>query len=137
MGTIGIVLVRADAMLVALLIGTERFGNVVRFVGDSGTFQITPGCSSLEGMSLAILAWVTATQIVNLQWRRVDWLWCLAIAGSVVVINIVRLSLIGLFPQHLELLHGPIGGLVLNWIMVGTIVALCLCGVRRELFARV
>ena len=136
MGTIGLFFVRADAILVAMLIGTERFGNVVRFVDASGTFQITPGCSSLEGMSLAILAWVTTTQLVNHTWRRIDYLWCLAAAGSVLIINIVRLSLIGSFPKHFDVLHGPVGEAVLAWVLLGAVVTICLLGVRRELFAR-
>lgn len=135
MTIVGQPVLRADALIVSSLIGTERIGNVVRFAGDAGTFQITPGCSSLQGISLALLAWVTISQVAEHAWSRRDLVWCLLAAGAVVAVNAARISLIGLFPQHFNTLHGPLGSAVAAWLTLGLILAICLAGVRRETFA--
>jgi hypothetical protein len=65
-------ILKADAILVSTLIGTDRVGNV--FSGAIGTdgfpthFEIYPPCSSLHGMSIAVLAWITISNTLGGAW---------------------------------------------------------------------
>src|SRR5437763_9814591 len=60
MEVFGTPILRADAILVSTLIGADRVGNVFSgAIGANGLpthFAIYPACSSLHGMSIAILA---------------------------------------------------------------------------------
>jgi exosortase/archaeosortase family protein len=125
----------ADAVAVSAIIGTARTGNVVAFAGAQGTFQIYPGCSSLSNMSLALVAWVTATQLTARRWAPSDLLWYGLACISVIAVNVARLSLIGLYPEAFDLIHGPVGSAIAGWATLGLIVGICLLGVRRDLFA--
>lgn len=126
----------ADAIAAAALLGTERIGNVVAFPDGSGYFQVYAGCSSLANMSLAFLAWVTVTQLIGRRWSASDLTWYVAACLAVVSVNIIRIALIGLYPQHFEFLHGPFGGAIYSWTTSFVIATICILGVRRELFAR-
>jgi exosortase/archaeosortase family protein len=125
-------ILEADAVLVSTLLGTERIGNIVKFADGSGSLQIYPACSSLANMSIAILAWVTTTQLVRRAWSPVDLGWCALACAAVVFVNIGRISLIGLFPQSYGLLHGPVGSATAAWISLGFIALVCFLGVRRD-----
>src|SRR5204863_7700738 len=46
-----------DAALAALLLGTDRIGNLVGFADGSGYMIVVPACSSLANTSLAFLCW--------------------------------------------------------------------------------
>jgi exosortase/archaeosortase family protein len=125
-----------DAILVSWIVGTERAGNAVSFADGSGYLWIAPGCSSLPNMSLAILCWVLFTQVFyrGPPFRHA---WCCALAcAAVVAINVARLSLIGLYREHADLLHGQIGAAVANWLTLAAIVGICALGVRHDLPAR-
>src|SRR5215471_18000255 len=94
-----------DAALVAGLLGTDRAGNVVRFFDSSGYMVVEPGCSSLANMSLAFLCWVTVTQWVNHRWSPTDIIWCLLTCVSVIAVNVIRISLMGLSQDHYQIIQ--------------------------------
>jgi hypothetical protein len=48
-------ILQPDAILVSLIVGTERLGNTVGFADSSGYLIILPRCSSLAAVSLAVL----------------------------------------------------------------------------------
>jgi hypothetical protein len=48
---------QADAILVSLIVGTERIGNTIGFADNSGYLFILLACSSLADVSLAVLGW--------------------------------------------------------------------------------
>jgi hypothetical protein len=125
-----------DASLVGWLLGAARTGNMVRFANDSGYLVIMPQCSSLANMSLAFLCWVTVSEVAGHRRALGDLGWCLLACGSVLAVNVARLSAMGISLQHYEAIHGQIG----NSITDATILALTLgwsvLGVRRELFSR-
>lgn len=119
-----------DALLVALIVGTERAGNTIGFSDGSGYLWIAPGCSSLTNVSLAILCWVLFTQLFyrDRPLRRA-W-WCVLACAAVVALNVARLSLIAAYPQYHDALHGPLGATLANWLTFAAIIGVCFLGVR-------
>jgi exosortase/archaeosortase family protein len=126
-------ILQADAVLIAAVVGTERVGNAIQLADGSGYLWIAPACSSLTNMSLAVLCWVMVSRVGNHASSLRDVCWVLAACSAVVAINVVRISLLGLYPEHFELIHGPVGLTVASWLILGATLGLCLLGVRHEL----
>ena len=124
-----------DATLVSLLLGTDRTGNMVRFLDNSGYMVVLPACSSLANMSLALLCWVTITQWVRHQWGAMDVIWGALACLSVITVNVTRISLMGLSHSHYEYIHSTWGDLVTNTIMLALMVAVTVLGARRDIFS--
>ncbi|APO72542.1 hypothetical protein IE4872_PD02028 (plasmid) [Rhizobium gallicum] len=120
-----------DASLVASITGTERTSNIVAMPGGAGYLQIAAPCSSMANVSLALLCWVLFTQLNNSRWRPRNMMWCAFACLSVMAINVFRITLIGYFPQHFDLLHGPIGASVVSWVSLIVVVLVCNYGVRN------
>jgi exosortase/archaeosortase family protein len=129
-------ILQADAILVSLIVGTERVGNTVGFADSSGYLVILPACSSLADVSLAVLGWALFTQALTRRPSLKDVWWCLAACSAVIVINVTRIALIGLHPQHFELIHGAVGADVASFLALVAIVGINLIRVRGDLFAR-
>jgi hypothetical protein len=125
-----------DASLVASLLGTERLGNMVKFADGSGYMVVLPACSSLANMSFAFLCWISVTQWAKHSWSTADIFWSLLACGSVIAVNVTRISLMGLSRSHYEAIHSQWGDLVTNTIMLVLMVGVSVFGARRELFAR-
>jgi len=123
-----------DAFFVSRLIGTEQIGNMVRFSDGSGYFQIFPLCSSYHNVSLAILAWISLSQFVEHKWSWNDSIWVALAAISVLAINVSRIGLIGLYREHFQTIHGLIGSTIADSLSICFILAICVWGLRRELF---
>jgi exosortase/archaeosortase family protein len=129
-------ILRADAILVSLIVGTERVGNTVGFADNSGFLFILPACSSLADVSLAVLGWALFTQALTRRPSLKDVWWCLAACSAVIVINVTRIALIGLHPEHFELIHGAVGAGVAGFLALVAIVGINLIRVRGDHFAR-
>ena len=125
-----------DALLVSLLLGTHRTGNMVGFLDGAGYMIVLPGCSSLANMSLALLCWVTITQWVGHRWTAKDLLWAGLACASVIAVNVTRISLMGFSQRHYELIHSSWGAMVSGSIMLVLMVGVTMLGARREIFAR-
>jgi hypothetical protein len=125
-----------DASLVGWMLGTHRSGNMVEFADHSGTLVVFPSCSSLANVSLAILCWVTISAYVRHEWRVQDIFWCLLACSSVVAVNVIRISLMGLSSAHYNMLHAPLAEIALNIIILVLIVAISILGVRRDVLSR-
>ena len=125
-----------DAWLVASLMGTDRVGNMVGFADASGYMVVLPACSSLANMSLAFLCWVSITQWVEHRRSAWDILWSLLVCISVIAVNVTRISLMGLSHRHYDMIHGDLGDMVANFIMLTLMIGFSVLGVRRELFPR-
>jgi exosortase/archaeosortase family protein len=126
-------LLEGDAILASWIIGTDQIGNTVGFADGSGYLYIAPGCSSLANVSLAILTWAVVIQLVPQRSMLAQAGWCLLACLAVILINVTRIGLIGLYREHYDLLHGPIGETVANWLTLAAILGLNVWGVRREL----
>jgi hypothetical protein len=129
-------LLEFDASLAAWILGTDRVGNVFRFADGSGAVVVLPACSSVANISLAFLCWVGITQWVKHPWSVTDIFWSLLACTSVIAVNVIRISLMGLSPWHHDLIHNEWGNMVVNFIILGLTVAFSVVGARREIFAR-
>jgi exosortase/archaeosortase family protein len=129
-------ILQADAILVSLIVGTERVGNTVGFADNSAYLIILPPCSSLADVSLAVLGWALFTQALTRRPSLKDVGWCLAACAAVIVINVTRIALMGLHREHFELIHGAVGAGVASFLALVAIVGINLIRVRGDLFAR-
>jgi len=130
-------LLQIDASLVGRVLRTATTGNVVRFADGSGDLVILPACSSLAGMSLVVLCWVTLSQVVQHPWSIKDAAWCLLAGISVLAVNVIRMSIMGLSGAYYETLHSAGGNFATNTLTLCLIAGFCMLGAKRELFARV
>ena len=112
-------LLEFDASLAAWILGTDRVGNVFRFADGSGSVVVLPACSSVANISLAFLCWVSVTQWVKHPWSVMDIFWSLLACTSVIAVNVIRISLMGLSPWHHALIHNEWGNMVTNFIILG------------------
>jgi exosortase/archaeosortase family protein len=125
----------ADSWLVGLATGSASAGNLIAVLGPGGArIAVAPGCSSWQGMSLALLLWVTVNQYfrVPFGWRALGWL-ALALAATV-AINVLRIAAMVRFPAHIEEIHNGWGWHVAMWTTLLSVTAICLIGARREVF---
>lgn len=108
-------LLSADARFVSLVSGMAADGNVVSFA-DGDRFMIAPGCSSLHGISLALILWTTAIAWFRLPVTR-SLIWALfgAVLASIAV-NGARLTMIAWHPEHFDYWHIGAGGSLFGWI---------------------
>jgi exosortase/archaeosortase family protein len=126
-----------DASMISWILGTDRFGNLVRFADDSGSLIILPGCSSFAGLSFALLCWITFSQAARHKPSAHDLIWCGLACASVIVVNIARISIMGLSERGYQAAHSPLGNAIANTVTLMLIVGFSLLGVRRELFYRI
>ncbi|WP_407180087.1 hypothetical protein [Bradyrhizobium sp. STM 3562] len=122
----------ADASLVAWMLDTHRTGNMLEFADHSGTLVIFERCSSLANMSLALLCWVTVSQLTRHKPSPSDFLWCFLACASVVGVNVLRLSVMGLSLSHYDALHDPLGESIVNIATLGLIVGISFWGVKDD-----
>ena len=109
----------------------------VEFADKSGQLVIFPLCSSLTNVSLALLCWVTVSQLVSHKKSGYDFLWCLFACAAVVAVNVTRMAIMGISLRHYATFHSEWAEAGANIIILGLIVGICALGVRRELFQRV
>lgn len=132
-GRVGLVLgagplLRADASYVALLSGMQSNGNTVEFV-DGTHFLIAPGCSSLHGVSLALILWTTVVEYFAVRRDARVWLTlALAVLLSVLV-NGLRLTIIAWHPHDFEYWHLGMGASLFGWIALVVVAAVIYLGV--------
>jgi hypothetical protein len=121
-----------DASLVGFLLRTGNNGNVVPFRDGSGSLMILPVCSSFANVSLAFLAWVTISNWLPRRSSLGDMYWCVLAAASVVAVNVTRISLMGMSQAHYNVIHSELGDAVVNLVLMGLIVGICLLGARGD-----
>lgn len=121
-----------DASLISWLLGTQNAGNVIPFSDRSGSLIISPYCSSLANVSLALLTWVTLSQWRPRRPSPRDVYWCLLAAASVIAVNVTRIALMGLSEIHYQTIHNPWGDLIANTLTLGLTVGICVLGVKHQ-----
>src|SRR5262245_66406284 len=92
--------------------------------------------SALGTRSLALLGWVSVTQWAKHQWSASDLLWSGLLCMSVIMVNVMRMSLMGLSRWHYDFIHNQLGDTVTNTIMIVLIIGFSVLGARREIFSR-
>jgi hypothetical protein len=125
-----------DAWMVSSILGTYQIGNMVRFADDSGFMVVFPDCSSLKNVGYAFLCWASITQFAGHRWSPKDVLFCFAACASAIVVNVTRISLMGLGHAYYLAIHNQWGDMVANTLILCLTVGICVLGVRRELFPR-
>ena len=130
-------LLEIDAFLVGKIIGTEQIGNTVKFADGVHFFQVWPGCSSFHNISQAAVAWMTLSQTLGRRWNLHDMIWCVLAGLAAMVVNLGRLSLIGLYREHFDSIHGSPGSEIAGLLALVAILLVCIIGLRREIFQQV
>jgi len=123
-----------DAIFVAGTLGVEHQGNMIWSAGGASRLIVAPGCSSMQGMSLAIVFWASVNQLfrVPFGWKAVCY--CLAALAATVAINVLRIGAMLHWPEHQPAIHHGWGMHVAMWTTLAAVVAICLFGARREVF---
>ncbi|MGZ8286466.1 MAG: hypothetical protein ACXW27_14760 [Allosphingosinicella sp.] len=123
-----------DAFLVARLAGVAQDGNLIDFADGSGTMAVAPGCSSLQGISLALVFWATVNQWFEVPIGRRSLAWLGAAAAATVAVNVLRIAALSRFPAHFDSIHGGLGWHVAAWTTMILVAVICVYGARREIF---
>ena len=131
----GTPILKFDASLVGGVLGTDRVGNMVRFADASGYMTIWPACSSIVNVSYALVIWVVIAQMAGRRWSSLDLLWCAAVCAAMVIVNVIRLSLMGLSVGYYSAIHNPWGDSIVNLVSLSLAVGISLIGVRHALFS--
>lgn len=128
-------LLAADAQFVSLISGLPANGNELQFA-DGTHFVVAPGCSSLHGISLALILWVTAVAWFDFRLTaRLRWTLAAAIVASVLV-NGARLAVIAWYPRDFDFWHEGNGAAAFGWIALVAVTAVVyrgLAGAQRAL----
>jgi hypothetical protein len=122
-------ILQADAILVSLIVATERVGNTI-WVRRSLRLSLYPTGLFVAGGCLSRGVGVGPFYSSPEGW------WCLAACSAVIVINVTRIALNGLHREHFELLLGAVGAGVAGSLALVAIVGINLIRVRGDLFAR-
>ncbi|MDB5563259.1 MAG: hypothetical protein JWN11_2677 [Hyphomicrobiales bacterium] len=132
MAAFGSLILQVDATLVSWFVGTTRSGNLVPFADGSGSMWVAPACSAFVNLSLAILSVVLFVKAFDRSWSPRTLAFGGLVCLSVIAINVVRIGLVGLHPEHYELFHGPVGSTVAGWLTTAAILGLCAYGIGRH-----
>ena len=120
-----------DAHLVGLLTGMHVSGNTIRFASRPGWMLIGDACSSVHNISLALVLWTTAAVVFRI---RIDRRYVAAGAlmmAWMFLLNIGRLTLLGLRPQDYDYLHNGTGAAMFGWAGLLGVAAIAGLGVLR------
>jgi exosortase/archaeosortase family protein len=128
-------ILQVDAALVSWVLGTARAGNIVQFADGSGTLVILEGCSSLANMSLVLPCWITISTLSRHRPKRADLFWCVLACLAVLAVNVLRISIMGLSVSDYNAVHDGMGSFVVNTVVVGLIVGICLAGTRKDVLS--
>lgn len=123
-----------DAIFVAGTLGVEHQGNMIWSADGANRLIVAPGCSSMQGISLAIVFWATVNQYfkVPFGWKAVGY--ALAAVAATVAVNVLRIGAMLRWPEHLAAIHHGWGMHIAMWISLVLVVGICLYGARREVF---
>jgi hypothetical protein len=130
-------ILNADAFLVSWVLGTKRSGNMIEFADHSGELVIFAPCSSLANVSLAILCWVTVSELAVHKRSPYDIFWCFLACTSVIAVNVARMAMMGVSESVYNTVHSNFGNAITSLIITVITISICLLGTRRELFAHI
>lgn len=130
------VFLAGEGAMVSLVTGSAGTANTVAFAGGDRFFTVAPGCSSLQGVSLAVVLWVAVTQYFQMTLTPRLWATLAGMVTVTVAVNVARLSAISLFPDHFDSLHGGLGASMFGWAAFLGILAVMAIGARDALAAR-
>lgn len=130
---LGPMLLGLDASMAGMLAGVNVQGNVVSLRGTTASLYVALGCSSVHNMSLAVLLFVSLTQMLKLRYTPLLLLTGIGAALAMAAVNVARLATMARFPQYFDLVHTGWGGTAfggLSFIAAGAIIV---GGIRAQL----
>jgi exosortase/archaeosortase family protein len=127
-------LLAIDAKFVSLLSGLPAQGNLVSFANGE-SFMIAPGCSSLHGISQALILWTTAIAWFNYRVTRRLWLTLVCAIVATVIINGIRLAIIAWNPQDFDYWHVGTGAMLMGYAMLTSIALTVYLGTKNASIA--
>lgn len=98
---------------------------------DGHSAALVGGCSAFQNLSIAMLAYVSAAMLLRGRWVRGDLLWLLATCLALIVINTVRLAMLGMNRDLYAFWHDGAGVPILALGETAVIAALSLAGASR------
>jgi hypothetical protein len=128
-------LLRAETAVVGTILQLTRRGvmwydNIITTSSSHG-IVLYPYCSSFHNVSLALLCWLTLTKLRHLKWRGYDLIWGGLTAGTVILLNTMRLYFMALNVDYYNFWHEGAGSEI---FAVGTsvsVISLTLYGSGR------
>jgi hypothetical protein len=123
-----------DAGVVGLVRGVAVHGNVIDFVHGDERVAVLSGCTSVANASLALLLWLAVTRSVRPKPVASEFGYAAALFVTIVVINLVRLSLVADSRAAWAYWHGPVGDSVVDALITAAAMAWAVVGARREIF---
>lgn len=135
--TLGHPVLELDAILTSWLYGLDRVGNTINFAGGAqGGIIIAGACSSWHGLSIALLFWVLLYQWYEIPVRKMSFVWLALAMLATLAVNSLRLAAMASYPQYLKEIHHGVGATIAAWATLLLVVAICIYGERRAIFAR-
>jgi exosortase/archaeosortase family protein len=125
-------ILKGDAILVSIITGSARVGNVVYLPNDAGFLWIADPCSSFQNISLAILCWLMFTEYANRPRTTNDYWVCFLACVNVVIINVTRIAILARRPDLFEFVHGPYGAAIAGYLSTIIVLVICATGIKRE-----
>ena len=127
-------LLQAETAVVGTLLqltwaGTVWHDNVITMPSGHGIL-LYPYCSSFHNVSLAILCWVTVTNLINLNWRHSNYVTGAIVVVAMIVFNTGRLYLMALGPYSYHYWHEGAGSDIFQIGASLSVLLLTLCGSR-------
>ena len=123
-----------DAHLVGLITRTPVHGNMVGFADGSHRMSILEACTSVQNASVALMLFVAIVRTFRPKPRTSELYFILGLFISVVVVNLIRLTLMAQNIEMFHLVHGDIGWPVINAIITVVGLSWAVLSVRREVF---
>jgi exosortase/archaeosortase family protein len=123
-----------DAHLVGLIIHRPVHGNMVEFADGSHRLSILEACTSVQNASVALMLFVAIVRTFRPKPRASELYFLLGLFVSVVVVNLIRLTLMAQNIEMFHLVHGDIGWPVINAIITVIGLLWAVLSVRREVF---
>lgn len=124
-----------DSWLMSSLLHVRQEGNVVWREGGAVAAVVSTGCSSIHGISVALVCWAAICQYFAVPLDRRSILTALAAVLATMAVNMARIGGILVSPEWARIIHDGWGATVSMWVTLGLVTAICLFGARREVFA--
>lgn len=121
-----------DAKLVGWMVGTHSIGNTIPFANGNGVLFLEPACSSLTNVSLALLCGVLFVKVLDRPWSRPIIGTTLLACFVTIAINVFRIALIGVYPDHYTLIHGPVGAMAAEWATILAVLVIYTAGIKPD-----
>lgn len=123
-----------DAKLVSLIIHTRVHGNTVVFADGTHGMSILEACTSVQNASIALMLFVAIVRTFRPAPVVSEIYFALGLFLSVIVINLVRLTLMAQNIEMFRLIHGDVGWGAINAIITVNGLLWAAMSVRREIF---